>query len=84
MCVYLNLNMLVCLSAYVCLQVCVCASVCVHVGVLAHEKLGVCPSCLFIDNAMHCHSACFSLVIERPSVVYWGDLVKGKLRGSLF
>lgn len=39
---------------------------------------------MFIDKAMHCHSACFSLVIERPSVVYWGGLVKGKLPGSLF
>lgn len=34
---------------------------------------------MFIDNAMHCCSVCFSLVIEMPSVAYWGDLVKGKL-----
>lgn len=56
--------------------------VCMCVRLLPLMKSG--PFCMFIDNAMHCHSACFSLVIERPSVVYWGGLVKGKLRASLF
>lgn len=32
---------------------------------------------MFSDNVMHCLSVCFRFVIERPSVVHWGGLVKG-------
>lgn len=74
-------HMLVYVSAYICK--CACMFVCVFACLLM-RRWDCGPSCMFIDNAIHCHSACFSLVIERPSVVYWGDLVKGKLRSSLF
>lgn len=48
----------------------------------AYRIMCVCPEklCVFgmcSDNVMHCLSVCFGFVIERPSVVHWGGLVKG-------